>query len=344
MNKRFLFSFILTALIFSLFSCDLPTTPSKSYSEEQETSSVRSIWSPYIGVHYGNEDKILQIPTLLKLADKGMLKGVRVDLRAGDTNLHYFLKSLPAKIKVIGIIDNHELRRPDLNSYVSRIIAEFGSRVDVIEVGNEVSGFIGISPEEYMEIFKPLYHYVKKNYHVTLAAQSPVGNGEGADRLRRMIDAGLDKLENLEIVEIHFYSYRSTRLPEFKSQITRLPISTKIWVSETNMMPPGWSKQIGYVEEIYPRLKSSLRAERIYWYVLGLPKDMPNNEYALIRWWSGQPETVEYSPLMKELIGNDTSSKTCQPTDTNQDSKNHVKNHSSSDSKRQRVKKEGRRR
>lgn len=120
-----------------------------------------------------------------------------------------------------------------------------------------------------------------------------------------MIDAGLDKLchDGLEIVPIHFYSWQSSRLAEFKSQIARLPLTTRIWVTETNDMPPRWDYQIGYVEEIYPKLRKSLRAERIYWYVFSMPPSSfyPYQNYSLVAGLAEQGE-VEYSPLMNELI------------------------------------------
>ncbi len=62
-------------------------------------------------------------------------------------------------------------------------------------------------------------------------------------------------------------------------------------------MPPNWSTQTGYVAEMYPRLRSALRAERIYWYVFS-----ESSNYALVRGLAdGTP--VEYSPLMNLLIG-----------------------------------------
>lgn len=283
---------------------DFKTGPSDTYDylSESEVSAVKAVWSPYVGVFPDWENT--QQPHLLKLINAGMLKGVRLgDL--GNPTVQYFARWLQSHgVEVLGLFDNEHLRRPDVCQILSQYITQ-NPGITIWEIANEVQGFANMSSEEYMRIATPLFYYAKQNHpNIRLAIGAVAGNGSSADDLRRMIDAGLDKLcrDGLEIVPIHFYSWESTRLHEFKSQIERLPISTRIWITETNHMPPSWTRHIGYVKEIYPMLKNSLRAERIYWYVFSEGRDFCGGEYSLVKGlWNDPP--IEYSPLMKLLIG-----------------------------------------
>jgi hypothetical protein len=207
-------------------------------------------------------------------------------------------------VEILGTFNNEYLRDPNVCQIFSQHVAQ-DPGVFVWEIGNEVQGFANMTSEEYMQIATPLFYYAKQNHpQIRLAIGAVAGNGSSADDLRRMIDAGLNQLcqDGLEIVPIHFYSWKSTRLAEFRSQVSRLPISTRIWITETNDMPPSWNTQIGYVAEMYPRLRNALRAERIYWHVFSEPSD-----FSLVRGLA-DGASVEYSPLMNLLIGATDSS------------------------------------
>lgn len=285
---------------FSVFSACKFTLPTQSDSPNAgETNMVRAIWDPYVGVHPFGCDQNIQQPHLLKLIETGALRGVRLG-NLDNPEVQRFAKWFQGHgVEVLGTFDNRYLRDPGICQNFSQHVAQ-NPGINVWEIGNEVSGFIGMQPEEYMKIFKNLYYYVRQNHpNVVIAAQAPGGNGAGADEFRRMIDNGLDKLceQGLQLVVIHFYSWKSTRLSEFKSQISRLPSYVRIWITETNDMPPSWGKQIGYVKEIYPKLRSSLRAERIYWYVFSEPSD-----FSLVKGLADSSPVI-YSPLMNALIG-----------------------------------------
>ncbi len=276
------------------FSIQSPVGPSNL--RDDNFSQVTAKWDPYIGVHPFNPQ--IQKPHLEKLIQAGQLQGIRMDVSSfGFQDLSSWF--LSRGVEVLGIFSNEYLRSPNVCQIFSNTVMQ-NRNIKYWEIGNEVTHFAGIGPEEYMKIFKKVFYYAKSQHpNIVVINQAPVGNGQGADRLRRMIDAGLDDLCNngLQVVSIHFYSHATTRIHEFKKQITRLPITTQIWITETNHMPANWLRHIEYVEKIYPRLRNSLRASRIYWYVFA-----EHGEFSLVKGLShGAP--AEYSPLMIKLAG-----------------------------------------
>jgi len=300
---------ILIVLIVGCFSAcklDLPTSSDSPDNTKRNDDAAKAVWDPYIGVHPFAGDAGIQQPHLLKLIQAGALRGTRLGNLENPEIQRFAAWFQSHGVEVLGLFENEHLRNPNVCQIFSQHVAQ-NPGVFVWEIGNEVQGFANMSSEEYMQIATPLFYYAKQNHpQIRLAIGAVAGNGSSADDLRRMIDAGLNQLcqDGLEIVPIHFYSWNSTRLAEFRSQIVRLPISTRIWITETNDMPPSWDTQIGYVAEMYPRLRSALRAERIYWYVFSEPSD-----FALVKGLAnGTP--ADYSPLMNLLIGtvNATSS------------------------------------
>jgi len=272
----------------------LPTSPDFSDSEK-ENGVVKSKWDPYVGVHAFSFSENLQQPHLLKLINTGMLKGVRIE-NLGIPDVQYFSNWFQNNgVEVLGLFENERLRDPD----VCQIFGQYVVRnpgVIYWEIGNEVN-YIGMSPREYVGIVAKLFYYAKQNYPgIKIVSGGIGGNVAAADALRQMIDAGLDKLcqDGLEVVAIHFYSWSAvTRVAEFKSQIMRLPAHVRVFITETNTMPPSWDNQIEYVKNVYPKLRDALRAERIYWYAF-----CGNGDFSLV-----MMNTWEYSPLMKLLIG-----------------------------------------
>jgi len=309
---------ILIVLITGCFStCKFDLLTSTEFPDNTEGSgniATKATWDPYIGVHPFGCDAGIQQPYLLKLIRAGALRGIRLGNLQNPEVQRFAAWFQNQGVEILGLFDNEYLRNPNICQIFSQHVAQ-NPGITVWEIGNEVRGFpecgfVGFTPEEYMQIAMPLFYYVKQNHpNVRLAIGAVAGNGSSADDLRRMIDAGLNKLcqDGLEIVPIHFYSWKSMRLAEFQSQIARLPISTRIWITETNDMPPSWNTQIGYVTEMYPKLKSALRAERIYWYVFSEPSD-----FALVKGLADN-RPVEYSPLMKLLI-EEPDSNSAMPT------------------------------
>lgn len=303
MSKKIL---ILSLVAFLAVSCKFDIVgPSKI--TEDSTASVLANWDPYIGVHAFNT--AIQKPHLEKLIQAGQMSGARLDIDSPESQeLSRWFSS--RGLEVLGIFPNKYLRDPNVCQIFSSKVSLNGN-INYWEIGNEVSGFINMNPEEYMKIFKKVFYYAKSHHpNITVINQPPPGNGGGADNFRRMIDAGLDDLcrDGLEIVSIHFYSESSTRIHEFKQQISRLPINTRIWITEANHLPGDWSKHIEYVNKVYPQLRNSLRAERIYWYVFS-----ERSEFSLVKGLA-DGLAAEYSPLMNILVG-ETSTSTISNTD-----------------------------
>lgn len=295
MRKLILFTILLTPLTACNFGLTSPSNP----------GDVRSTWSPFVGVHPFSPIERPQQPHLQKLIDAGQLRGVRAGADITNTHLNVLYDFLAGNgVDILAIFPNEYLRSPNVLEIFAQHVSAFPS-VNTWEIGNEVGLFITMEPEEYMPIFKKIFYYAKENFpNVTIAAEAPVGNGGGSDVLRRMIDLGLKDMfdDGLTIVTIHFYSWRSTRLEEFKSQIARLPPQRRIWVTETNQdaAKPSWEEQISFVNSIYPLLRNNLSAERIYWYDFA-----ECGEFALVK---GLPDSCRtdppiYSPLMNALLG-----------------------------------------
>jgi hypothetical protein len=325
---------VLIAGCFSACKLDLPT--SSEFSDTEKENTVKAIWSPYIGIHPFSVYENIQQPHLLKLINAGALKGARVELRLDSSFLQYFVNWLQGNgVEVLGhfwsgyIAQWHQgiISTEEFLGVFDQMVLNYPS-INIWQIGGELAGgptFNGIAPEEAMTIFRSLFYHVKQNFpHITLISPAVEGNGRGADRLRRMIDAGLGKLceDGLSIVSIHFYSWDSTRLAEFKSQISRLSAHVRIWITEVNDMPPHWNTQIGFVKEMYPKLKRSLRVERMYWYIFSEGRDFYGGEFGLVKGLADGPP-LEYSPLMNLLIGNtDSSSVSDQNSDIDSFGKN----------------------
>lgn len=256
-------------------------------------STVQKAWSPYIGIHaYGGGES--QKPYLEQLIKAGVLKGARIEGLSNPV-VQQFAEWLNFRgVEVLGLFENKYLRDPNVYQIFGEQVRQ-NPTVRVWEIGNEVTGFISMSPQEYMPIFRNLFYYVKTNHlDVKLAPQS--------DGLGEMLDAGLDQLirDGLQIVTVHFYGRETLKvtlnLEDLEKQIARVPGTVQIWVTETG--DNNWSNQISHVETNYPRLRSVLRAIRIFWYVFS---ECPVNsgDFSLIK---GLPEQCAAQPTLSPLF------------------------------------------
>ncbi len=279
-------------LVIACFSSCKFTLPTQT-ADESSSNEIISKWSPYVGVFPGIST--IQETHLSKLANAGMVRGVRLGWLhlAESQRLARSIQSMG--IEVMGLFENDFLRAPDVCEIFSGHVRN-NPGVVYWEIGNEIT-YVKLFQKEYVEIVKKLFFYAKQHHPEIIIVSGGIGgNVAAADSLRQMIDAGLDKLcrDGLKVVTIHFYSLGAfTRIAEFKSQIMRLPSHVRIFITEANTMPPTWNNQISYVKEMYPQLRDALRAERIYWYAF-----CGDGDFALVRM-----NTWEYSPLMKLLVG-----------------------------------------
>lgn len=290
---------ILSVLIlFVLTNCDFnrPTGPShySEYFTESEVADVKLNWDPYVGVHPFGIYENTQQPHLEKLINAGMLRGVRLENLDDPVAQSLAMWFHNYEVEVLGLFENEYLRNPDICQIFTQQHVVPNPRVKVWEIGNEVDF---MTPEEYIRIFKELYNYAKINHpDIILIPHAPSGTHGGAEIFRRMIDAGLDKLE-LPIIAIHFYSTESLDgLANFRSQLAKISISTRIWITETSA--GDWAKEINHVRKMYPQLRS-LGVERIFKHVFSEGCKEGGNSLVKI---CESADFVKYSPLMKLLI------------------------------------------
>jgi hypothetical protein len=204
-------------------------------------------------------------------------------------------------VHVLGIFLNEHLLASDV---YERLAAKMDASPEVRhwEIGNELDVFTDIGVHRYLPIFLELQERVRKEYPQNiLIPPAPAGAADGGERVREMLDGGLLALAErgeLPVLSVHYYATGSAFLYALKKQIQRLPGSTEIWVTETGINHPD--RHIEHVRTEYPRIRSQLRATRIYWYVFS-----ECTGFALV---SGLPEVCRLkepvpSPLYRALTG-----------------------------------------
>ncbi len=271
---------LLSLLLFSCYKADI--------SEDQVLN--RGAWNAYTNIHdfgFG-----LQDPYFRKLVKAGAVIGIRAG-KLDSSSISNWLYG--GRVEVLGIFDNEHLREPNVCGVFESHVRRY-PYIKYWEIGNEVEYFINMQPEEYMPIFEKIYQTSKK-LNVTVLSQAPFGNIDGARIFERMVKLGLDKYPDI-IVALHFYGYASEAMHKFAAQVHKLPLSTRVWVTEAGINQ--FSKHIGFVNQIYPDIVNSLRAERIYWYVFS-----ECSEYSLVN--NLAPACagagIGISPLFSALIG-----------------------------------------
>lgn len=253
---------------------------------------VRQVWSPYVGIHaYGGGES--QKPYLLDLKKAGMLQGVRIEALELLDVQQFAVWLNSQNIEVLGLFGNKHLRNPNVIQIFDQMVRQ-NPTVRVWEIGNEVNGYRPENPDpglnmpisEYMPIFKNIFYYAKTNHPgIKVIPQS--------DDLGGMLDLGLDQIirDGLAIVTVHFYeSEKTLSLEVLQKQIARVPGTTQVWITETG--DNVWPTQISYAQTNYPRYRNTLRAIRIYWYVLS---ECPygRGDYSLI---AGLPDQCQTNP------------------------------------------------
>ena len=266
-----------------------------------DSNSDVSNWDAYVGVHlFRLED---QKKDLIELQRAGKLRGVRIDINS-ENNMaaHYFLDWAATRgIEVLGIFSNKELNKWKQGVFSDNVLVKkFRNyvrnfpNIKYWEVGNEPKGWIYMSAKEYIRAFK----LIVKNHPpgIKLLNAASAGTETATRYLQALLDNGLIDIAKTHtefILSVHYYSWRSIALQEFEEQIDRLPTHTKVWVTETGV--GNWAQHLSWVREVYPKLRYTLRAQRIYWYDFG----NTYREHCLVYY----TRHVEYSPLYKALVG-----------------------------------------
>ncbi|HXK36708.1 MAG TPA: hypothetical protein VJ553_03955 [Candidatus Paceibacterota bacterium] len=228
-------------------------------------------WSPYLGIHPFAWDQNIQQPYLAPLLERSMVRGIRLDASPETGQIAAWALGMGAD-DILGIFPNEYLAEPDVAEIFSATVRA-NPAIEYWEIGNEVDLFITMPPEQYVPIFIGLYRHAQAHHpEITVIPQASVGGTGGDSYIRRVLDAGLlglardpDPATQLRIFALHYYSVQSTYLPEAKRQIQRLPANVEVWVTEAGIN--GFGGQVDFVRTEYPRLRSMVRATRIYWYV-----------------------------------------------------------------------------
>ncbi len=257
------------------------------------------IWSKFLGIHTFSWHENLQQPHLDPLFRAGLVRGIRLDYTPESENAARWAKERGAD--VLCIFSNDLLREPNIEELFDYVVVSNPS-VDYWEIGNEVGNFSGMDPEEYMPIFLRLHEHVQKNHlGLVIIPYAPVGGNKGAKSFEIMMNNGLQDLTTrqrggIKVISLHAYGNSILFYSRIKKEIERLPIDVQIWVTETGVA--DFSKQVPYVLNTYPKIRTMFRASRIYWYVAS-----ECSEYSLIGGLASDcAGTVTYSPLYQQLI------------------------------------------
>jgi len=129
-----------------------------------------------------------------------------------------------------------------------------------LQVFNEPTHFLGLSAEEYVQVFlKPVNAFFKlRSPELTVVSAAEVGNLEGLYRERAMLEAGLEA--HCDRVAYHVYSRSLLRS---LSGLVRRPV----WVTESGA--EGTANHLPWVRDVFPEIRERIAdVERIFIYVL----------------------------------------------------------------------------
>ena len=281
--------FALVVVLVSLSGCN-PSPAGPSAGSEDISS-----WMPCVGVHApgfrGSPEFEIQVDAVRRLQMAGRVKWIRVgyvDPRGDSRDYVVEFKSMGLKI-----FTNISLEQLERSSSWEDAFEQFYHsfpEVDIWEIAGEVTNSdpsVNIkttTPEYYVSKFKQLYTYVKRNYPgVTLASAPTVGSVGGPRELETFFNLGL--LDTDAVIALNLYTENA--LQQYASVFdayARKMSNKRIWVPETGVQPQ--SRQIWWVQNMYPKIQRTLRPEMMCWYILwdgdrpiGITNGLLNNLY-----------------------------------------------------------------
>ena len=288
----------LTLPLFLMVSCD-----SLSCNPIGPSGNSGLPWSPYIGIHASGEAYEAYQTIIPILRDRGNMVGARVGLSSSE-GINGTIKMIGSLgIELVGIIDNEYLLNPNIEARIDEIYAAY-PEITYFQVGNEVTNpninSATMSIVHYMVALRRVYDHTQRNYpNKMLISQSTFGSGRiGGLELEQMVNLGLREMSNQKLI-IGINVYTEEALIEYSRVIRGHLSGYRIWVMETGSNIP--SRQVQFVQSFYPQLKTSLRAERIYWYVMWGGDNGLDTGYSLISNVLNPP--LVYSPLFNRLAG-----------------------------------------
>lgn len=262
-------------------------------------------WSPYVGIHTTGEATLGYDAALEKLVAAGALQGARVGVDQTGQALPYVSRYASHGIELVGIVDNVDLFGQDIEGVMDNVLSRYYPMITTYQLGNELSTIISrlqpqLPNEAYMDRLRRAYLHIKDTHpDVTLITYSTIGAGnKGSQDLQELVRLGLRDIPPSRLI-IGMNVYTDVALREQAAVRNRHLRNYRVWVLETGISNPG--QHIGHVQEFYPRIRSELAAERIYWYVLWGGDGPPDVGFSLIT----RPQTANFipSPLFTALTG-----------------------------------------
>ncbi len=269
-------------------------------------NSVRQYWSPYVGIHVTGEALAAYQDALALLLQSGQLRGARVEISPSNLAAgSHVIKAIGGMgIELLGLINNKFLFDTDIEGTIDRIFAMY-PEIRYFQVGNEVTTILPASGptmtiERYMEVFQRIYDHVRSRYsgRATLLTQSTLGSGVyGPRELERMATLGLAQMDPSKVI-LAINDYDPHEAGNYVGLLGTTLRRFRVWVTESGVASPD--QQVSFVESGYPRLRNSLRAERIYWYVLWGGDSGNDTDFSLIKQPRNYPNYWR-SPLFAAL-------------------------------------------
>jgi hypothetical protein len=208
---------------------------------------------------------------------------------------------------VLGLVSDFRLGRIDPAEWPGLVEATLRRHplVRRAELLNEPERFNGLSPGRYVQEFlRPGWERIRERFPgVAVVAAAPVGDRRHApDHFRRLTDAGADEFCDFRAVHVYFDD--DGALGAIAGG-TRRPIL----VTETGISDPR--QHVRWHAEVLPRIRASLGAELVFWYVLlesanlaggAVPYSYPGSSViAATPDGAGQPQAAPGSGLYPRL-------------------------------------------
>ena len=262
MNKRSAVSLsVLVSAAAAFGGCGLfssPTAPSPAWH-----ASVPG-WSAYTVIQADDGALVGYQQALTRLVAHGAIRGARIGLFADGRSVPTVRLVTSLGIEVVGIIDNADLFQSDVAAVFDQYASVY-PQVRVFQVGNEVTTSTSMSFDRYLDVLGRIYTHVRDRYpDVTLVSQATFGAGiDGAGELATMASwvAAVGTSPQRLIIGINVYTEKARNA--YAATLADHLVAYRIWVTETGVADPN--QQVAYVNAIYPTLRTSLRADRIYW-------------------------------------------------------------------------------
>lgn len=302
-------SLVALLLLGTVVACDNPSplAPGDLLSNPGLANEVLSRWSPYVGIHVTGEARAAYHDAVSELLAAGRLKGARIEISRSLSSADPTYRAISGTgVEILGLISNEFLFSPHIEQEIDQIFAAF-PEIRHFQIGNEVTTILPssgptITIEQYMVIFRRIYDHVQNRHpgRATLLTQSTLGSSlHGPEELESMVNLGLSDLDPQHVI-IGINMYDLSHAGQYNGLLGGSLRGFRLWITESGIRNPDM--HASWVRNEYPRMRSLLRAERVYWYVMWGGDSSPDTDFSLIRNPGNAPDYWK-SPLFKLLTG-----------------------------------------